>query len=84
MPAIPEPNANTDAFREALRDLGHINGQNIDIASRWGCQFREDASELVRLKVASKEILDLAAGHRIAAVSYDPAVAAAAADQVIE
>ena len=34
MPAIPEPNANTDAFRQALRDLGHIDGQNIMIDVR--------------------------------------------------
>src|SRR4029450_13794188 len=52
MPAIPEPNANTEAFREALRDLGHIDGQNILIDSRWGYRFREDAEDLVRLKAA--------------------------------
>jgi putative ABC transport system substrate-binding protein len=51
IPAISEPNINTETFREVLRDIGYIDGQNATIESRWGYRFAEDAAELVRLKV---------------------------------
>ena len=44
-----------DAFRQGLRDLGYIEGQNILIEYRWAegryDRFPEFAAELVRLKV---------------------------------
>ncbi len=49
------PIATDDAFREALRDLGWIEGQNIAIEYRWIGKKRDRipamAEELVRLKV---------------------------------
>jgi putative ABC transport system substrate-binding protein len=45
-----------DAFRQGLRDLGYIEGQNISIAYRWHAgkfdQLSALAAELVDLKVA--------------------------------
>jgi len=46
---------NVEAFRQGLRDLGYIDGQNITIEYRWA-EGRDDrlpdlAAELVRLKV---------------------------------
>jgi len=44
-----------DAFRQALRDLGYVDGKNIVIESRFADgkldRFSEFAAELVRLKV---------------------------------
>ncbi len=49
------PIATDEAFRQALRDLGWIEGQNIAIEYRWGAGKRDHlpalAEELVRLKV---------------------------------
>lgn len=49
------PNAADEAFSQALRDLGWIDGQNITIEYRWGAGQRNRyptlAEELVRLKV---------------------------------
>ncbi len=49
------PIATDEAFRQALRDLGWIEGQNIAIEYRWGAGKRDLypalAEELVRLKV---------------------------------
>ena len=33
--ALPEPRALTDVFRQDLRDLGYVEGQNIVIEYRW-------------------------------------------------
>ena len=54
-PAPVVPNANLDAFREGLRELGYVEGQNLVIeyrspAGRPGV-FPDLAAELVRLKV---------------------------------
>jgi len=54
-PAPVVPNANLDAFREGLRELGYVEGQNLGIeyrspAGRPGV-FPDLAAELVRLKV---------------------------------
>ncbi len=49
------PNAGDEAFRQTLRDLGWIEGQNIVIEYRWAAGKRDRyptlAEELVRLKV---------------------------------
>ncbi len=49
------PIATDEAFRQALRDLGWIEGQNIAIEYRWAAGKRDRypvmAEELVRLKV---------------------------------
>ncbi len=49
------PIATDEAFRQALRDLGWIEGQNIAIEYRWAAGKRDRypvmAKELVRLKV---------------------------------
>ncbi len=49
------PTATDEAFRQALRDLGWIEGQNIAIEYRWAAGMRKRfpalAEELVRLKV---------------------------------
>jgi putative ABC transport system substrate-binding protein len=49
------PDAADEAFRQALRDLGWIEGQNIVIEYRWAAGKRDRypilAEELVRLKV---------------------------------
>src|SRR5262249_11827214 len=43
----------TDAFRQGLRELGYVEGQNLVIESRFGSDDRlpDLADELVRLKV---------------------------------
>ena len=53
VPLIPEPNANTDAFRNRLSELGYIDGHSVAIEWRWGnaSQLTEQMMELVRLKV---------------------------------
>jgi putative ABC transport system substrate-binding protein len=47
--------ARIDAFKQGLRDLGYVEGQNIEIESRWGEgkyeSLRDFAAELVRLKM---------------------------------
>ena len=55
--AHPAPMASrVDAFRQGLRDLGYIEGQNISVAYRWAEGKSERltglATELVRLKVS--------------------------------
>ena len=49
------PRGPDEAFRQALRDLGWIEGQNIAIEYRWGAgkqgRYPALAEELVRLKV---------------------------------
>jgi putative ABC transport system substrate-binding protein len=50
-----EPNAHLEAFRQGLRELGYVEGQNLIIESRYaeGSEERlpDLAAELVRLKV---------------------------------
>src|SRR5258705_2495355 len=47
--------ARIDEFKQGLRDLGYVEGQNIEIESRWGEgkyeSLRDLAAELVRLKM---------------------------------
>ena len=47
--------ARIDAFKQGLRELGYVEGQNIAIESRWGAGKYESlpglAAELVRLKM---------------------------------
>ena len=48
------PSANIEAFRQGLRELGYIEGQNIVIEYRSGergARLTELATELVRQKV---------------------------------
>ena len=47
------PNAGDNAFRQALRDLGWIEGENIAIDYRWGAGKRE------RYPALAKELVDL-------------------------
>jgi ABC-type uncharacterized transport system substrate-binding protein len=51
----PGPSAEADAFRQGLRDLGYIEGQNVTIESRFASgqveRLPEIATELARLKV---------------------------------
>jgi putative ABC transport system substrate-binding protein len=58
--------ARSEAIRLALRELGHVEGQNIAIEYRYAegkpGRFPELAAELVRLKV---DIIVVAAGNRI-------------------
>ena len=53
-PAIGE--AKAESFRQGLRELGYIEGQNILLESRWAEGHRERladlAADLVRLEVA--------------------------------
>jgi putative ABC transport system substrate-binding protein len=43
----------TEAFRQGLRDLGYVEGQNLAIEARFGSDERlpDLAAELVRLKI---------------------------------
>src|SRR5712691_2161119 len=80
------PNPNLEAFRQGLRELGYVEGQNLIIESRYaeGSEERlpDLAAELVRLKVevivAGGSSTIRAAQHAtrtipiVMAVSYDP------------
>jgi putative tryptophan/tyrosine transport system substrate-binding protein len=48
-------NKSADAFREVMRELGYVEGQNVILELRYAEgkaeRFREFAEELVRLKV---------------------------------
>src|SRR5215831_5290926 len=82
----PSPSANQEAFRDGLRQLGYIEGQNIQVEYRYGGgkleHLRELAAELVSLKVdvivaANTQSIDSArqATHTIPivfAVTFDP------------
>jgi putative tryptophan/tyrosine transport system substrate-binding protein len=56
----------SDSFRQALRDLGYIEGQSIDVEYRYAegkvDRFPELVAELVRLEV---EIIVVAGGYRV-------------------
>jgi putative tryptophan/tyrosine transport system substrate-binding protein len=53
--ASPPGSTSTDAFIRGLRDLGYIEGRNINIEWRWGRgtteRFAEYAADVVRLNV---------------------------------
>jgi putative tryptophan/tyrosine transport system substrate-binding protein len=53
-PAIGEPMA--ESFRQGLRELGYVEGQNIRLESRWAAghpeRLAELAADLVRIDVA--------------------------------
>jgi len=48
------PDANFEAFREGLRDLGYVEGQNITIESRWAGGQSDRWSELVAALLDAK------------------------------
>jgi putative ABC transport system substrate-binding protein len=48
------PDANVEAFREGLRDLGYVEGQNITIDSRWAGGQSDRWSELVAALLDAK------------------------------
>jgi putative tryptophan/tyrosine transport system substrate-binding protein len=52
---MPGSSPTTDAFRQGLRDLGYVEGQNIIIEWRWGHgsteRFPQFAAEVVKLNV---------------------------------
>jgi putative ABC transport system substrate-binding protein len=54
-PTATNPDPNADAFRQGLRDLGYVEGKNIQFEYRYaggsGERFPEIVAELVRLKV---------------------------------
>ena len=58
--------ARSDSFRQALRELGYIEGKNIALEYRYAegkvDRFPELAAELVRLKV---DIIVVAGGYRV-------------------
>ncbi len=82
------PSAPDEAFRQALRDLGWIEGQNIAIEYRWAAGKRDRypalVEELIRLKVDIIVSAAGAAGVRAAkkATSTIPIVMVTAADAV--
>jgi putative ABC transport system substrate-binding protein len=55
MSLAPGLSPRSEAFRQGLRDLGYVEGQNITIEYRWAqgkpARLRDLAAELVRLKV---------------------------------
>jgi len=77
-----------EAFRQALRDLGYVDGQNVVIEWRWAEEkydrLPDLAAELVRLKV--DVIVTHGAGRLVAkrATATIPIVLAQSADPVAE
>jgi putative tryptophan/tyrosine transport system substrate-binding protein len=57
----------TDALIQGLRDLGYVDGRNINIEWRWGHgtteRFHEHAADVVRLNVDVIVASNTAAGH---------------------
>jgi len=83
----PGPNAQDEAFVQALRELGYVEGRNLIIDYRWAAEKEEQlpalATELVALNV---EVIVTAATPAVNAVkratSTIPVVMAAVADPV--
>ena len=63
----PSSSPTGEAFRQGLRGLGYVEGQNIAIEWRWGSgrteRFPEFAAEMVKLKVAVIVAANDAAGR---------------------
>ena len=85
-PGTP-PNLNVEAFRQGLRDLGYVEGQNIVIEYRWAEGMLDPlpsfAAELVRLNVDLIVTEGLPAARSLKkATSTIPIVVARAGDLV--
>ena len=72
-PGLPpsQPSPSMEAFRQGLRDLGYVEGQNLVIGWRWA-EGREErlpdlAAELVRLQV---QVIVVGGGAAIRAAQY--------------
>jgi putative tryptophan/tyrosine transport system substrate-binding protein len=68
---LPEPNPSLEAFRQGLRELGYVEGQNLVIEYRYA-EGRDDrladlAAELVRLKV---DVLVVSGGIAVRAAQH--------------
>ena len=81
------PDPSVEAFRQGLRDLGYVEGQNIAVEYRWAegktDRLRDLAAELVQLKVVVI-VTSTTAGVQAArnATTTIPIVMAAASDPV--
>jgi ABC-type uncharacterized transport system substrate-binding protein len=66
---MPGSSPTTDGFRQGLRELGYIEGQNIIIEWRWGRgstdRFAEFAAEVVKLNVDVIVAANDAAGRAV-------------------
>jgi putative ABC transport system substrate-binding protein len=72
-----ESTPNVVAFRQGLREVGYIEGQNLIIAFRWA-EGRYD-----RLPALASELVDLRVAALVAAGGTPPALAAKAATSTI-